>query len=95
MDIIKQVKEAVSIPVYVQVSDSINMGVASALAAISKGVDGIKSAMVGKDILLTGEFSDAMRACGSGIDAEIKLDTTKIHTSTSVNMMCCRRISYT
>ena len=80
-ELASKVKEAVKVPVYVQVSDSINMGVASALAAISKGVDGIKSAMVGKDILLTGEFSDAMRACGSGIDAEIKLDTTKIHTS--------------
>ncbi len=80
-ELASKVKEAVKVPVYVQVSDRINMGVASALAAISKGADGIKSAMAGKDILLTGEFSDAMRACGSGIDAEIKLDTTKIHAS--------------
>ncbi len=80
-DLVAKVKEAVSIPVYVQVSDRINMGVASAFAAISKGVDGIKCAMAGKDILLTAEFSDAMSACGSQINAEIKLDTTKIHAS--------------
>jgi len=80
-DLVAKVKEAVSIPVYVQVSDKINMGVASAFAAISKGADGIKCAMAGKDILLTAEFSDAMRACGSQINAEIKLDTTKIHAN--------------
>ncbi len=80
-DIVAMVKEAVSIPVYVQVSDRINMGVASAFAAISKGADGVKCAMAGKDVLLSGEFSDAMRACSSQIDAEIKLDITKIHAS--------------
>ncbi len=80
-NLVAKVKETVSIPVYVQVSDRINMGVASAFAAISKGADGIKCAMAGKDILLTAEFSDAMTACGSQVDAEIKLDTTKIHAS--------------
>ena len=79
--IVAKVKDAVNIPVYVQVSDRINMGVAAAFAAISKGADGIKCAMAGKDILLTGEISDAMSACGSQIDAQIKLDTTKIHAS--------------
>lgn len=79
--LVATVKEAVNIPVYVQVSDRINMGVAAAFSAIGKGADGIKCAMAGKDILLTGEFSDAMRACGAQIDAEIKLDVTKIHTS--------------
>ncbi len=80
-DIVEQVKAATSIPVYVQVSDRINMGVASALAAVSKGADGIKCAMVGEDSLLTGEFSDAICVCCSKIDATINLDTTKIHTS--------------
>ncbi len=80
-ELVKKVKEAVNIPVYVQVSDRINMGVASAFSAISNGADGIKCAMAGKDILLTGEISDAMSVCGAQIDAEIKLDTTKIHAS--------------
>ena len=80
-DLLVKVKEAVSVPVSVQVSDRINMGVASAFAAISKGADGIKCAMAGKDVLLTAEFSDAMCACGSQIGTQIKLDTTKIHAS--------------
>ena len=80
-ELISKVKEAVSIPVYVQVSDRINMGVASAFAAISKGADGIKCAMAGKDVLLTGEISDAMSVCGAQIGAKIELDSTKIHSS--------------
>ena len=76
-----KVKEAVSVPVYVRVSDRINMAVASAFAAIGKGVDGLKCAMAGKDALLVGELSDAMSACGAQIGAEMKLDITKIHAS--------------
>ena len=79
--LVSKVKEAVSVPVYVQVSDRINMGVASAFAAITNGADGIKCAMAGRDILLTGEISDAISVCSSQIDAGINLDTTKIHAS--------------
>lgn len=80
-DLVAKVKGKVNVPVYVQVSDRINMGVASAFAAISKGADGIKCAMAGKDVLLTGELSDAIRVCGAQIDAQIALNTTKIHAS--------------
>lgn len=75
------VKQAVSVPVYVQVSDRISMGVASAFAAIKNGADGIKCAMTGKDILLTGKLSDAVSACSSQIGAYVSLDTTKLHAS--------------
>ncbi len=80
-ELVSKVKEAVNIPVYVQVSDRINMAVASAFSAIKSGADGIKCAMVGKNALLTGEISDAINACGTQIDAEIKLNNTKIHAS--------------
>ncbi|MBR3994762.1 MAG: hypothetical protein IKI97_05720 [Clostridia bacterium] len=79
-ELVTKVADAVSIPVYVQVSDRINMGVASAFAAISKGACGIKCAMVGKDALLTGEISDAVNACGAQIDARLELNNTKIHS---------------
>lgn len=79
--IVKAVKGAVSVPLHVQVSERIHMGVASALAAISEGADGVKCAMAGKDVLLTGAFSDAMRACAAAIDAETNLNNTKIHAS--------------
>ena len=78
---VEKVKAAVSIPVYVQVSDRVNMAVASAFSAIASGADGLKCAMTGKDVLLTGEISDAVNACGKQIDAEIKLNSTKIHSS--------------
>mgnify|MGYP003290178892 CR=1 FL=1 len=80
-DLVTKVKNAVSIPVYVQVSDRINMAVASAFSAIKCGADGLKCAMAGKNSLLTGEISDAINACGTQIDAEIKLNNTKIHAS--------------
>lgn len=80
-ELVAMVKDGVGVPVYVQVSDRINMGVASAFAAISKGADGIKCAMAGKEVLLTGEISDAISVCGSRIDAKVNLNTTKIHAS--------------
>ncbi len=79
--LVEKVKKAVSIPVYVQVSERINMGVASAVAAVLKGADGLKCAMAGKDALLTGEISDAISVCSAQIDAETALDNTKIHSS--------------
>ena len=80
-ELVAKVKAAVSIPVFVQVSDRINMAVASAFSAIKSGADGVKCAMAGKNALLTGEISDAINACGTQIDAEINLNNTKIHTS--------------
>ena len=80
-ELVSKVKNAVNTPVYVQVSDHINMAVACAFSAIKSGADGIKCAMVGKNALLTGEFSDAVNACGTQIDAKIKLNSTKIHAS--------------
>ncbi len=79
--LVSKVKEAVNIPVYVQVSDRINMAVACAFSAIKSGADGIKCAMIGKNALLTGYISDAINACGAQIGAEIKLNNTKIHAS--------------
>lgn len=80
-EIVAEVKNAVKAPVYVLVSDKINMGVASAFSSISKGADGLKCAMVGKDSLLIGEISDAINVCGARVDAEINLVNTKIHSS--------------
>lgn len=79
--LVETVKSAVKVPVYVQISDRINMAVASAFAAIANGADGLKCAMVGKDVLLAGEISDAISVCGAQIDSEINLNNTKIHAS--------------
>ncbi len=79
--LVARLKESICVPVFVQVSDRISMAVASAFSSISKGADGLKCAMVGKDVLLAGEISDAMRACATQIKAEINLDSTKIHAN--------------
>ena len=80
-EIVKAVKGAVSIPVFVQTSDRIGMASASAVASIKMGADGVKCAMAGNDIMLTGEFSDIISSCGAKIGAEANLNNTKIHAS--------------
>ena len=92
--IVSCVKSSVSIPVYVQVSDRISMGVASAIAAIKAGADGIKCAMSGKDVLLSGEISDAMQACSSQINAEISLNSTTVHASIDDMLSSIQHDSY-
>lgn len=77
----KKVKAAVSIPVYVSVSDAINMATASAVAAIEAGADGVKCAMAGGDALVTGKLADAMRVCEAKIGAHSSLKSTMIHAS--------------
>lgn len=80
-ELVSKVKAEVSVPVYVQVSDRINMAVASAFSAVAKGADGLKCAMAGKDALMTGELCDAVNTCSTQIGAEVKLNSTKIHSS--------------
>ncbi len=89
-----RVKNAVTVPVYVQVSDRIHMAAASALAAIGAGADGLKCAMAGKDVLLAGEISDAVNTCGARIGAEIRLNHTKIHASIDDMLANIRHDSY-
>ena len=80
-DLVQKVKASVNVPVCVQVSDRISMGVAAAFASISAGADGLKCAMDGKDVLLVGKLSDAMSACGAKLNAEIQIDKTIVHSS--------------
>ena len=93
-EMVAKVKEAVKVPVYVQVSDKINMGVASAFASIKVGADGIKCAMAGKDALLTGEFCDAVNVCATQIGAEVNLNNTKIHSSIGEMLSSINHESY-
>ncbi len=79
--LVEKIKNAVGIAVYVQVSDRISMAAATAIAAIAKGAEGLKCAMAGKDVLLTGKISDTLSVCGAEIDAATNLRNTKIHAS--------------
>lgn len=79
--LVKKVKEAVSVPVYAQVSDSIGMAVASAISAASAGAEGLKCTMAGGDALSMGELSNAISARGDAIGVSAALENTKIHAS--------------
>jgi len=79
--LVKKIKAAVGVPVYVQVSDHLGMAVAAAIAAIGAGADGLKCSMAGRELLSMGEISDALTARGSAIGAETALKNTKIHAS--------------
>lgn len=79
--LVKKVKAAVSVPIYVQVSDRINMAVAVAASAIAAGADGLKCGMAGKDVLLMGELSDAVAARGETMGIQVGLQNTRIHAS--------------
>lgn len=79
--LVKCVKQAVDVPVYVQVSDKLGMAVACALAAISAGAEGIKCAMAGNEALSVGKFSDAVTARGDVLGICTGLQNTKIHAS--------------
>ena len=79
--LVKKVKEAVSVPVYVQVSDHIYMAVACAIAAVEAGADGLKCAMVGGEMLSLGEISDAISTRGETIGIATELKNTRIHAS--------------
>lgn len=80
-ELVKEVKNAVSVPVYVQVSDSINMAVAAAVSAVSAGADGLKCAMAGKNALLMGEISDLISSRGETLGIQVGLQNTRIHAS--------------
>lgn len=77
----EKIKKEINVSVCVQVSDKISMAVACAVSAISKGVDGLKCAMVGENVLLTGNLSDALCVCGASLSSETSLKNTKIHAS--------------
>lgn len=77
----EKVANAVSIPVYVQVSNKISMAVACALSAVKAGAQGLKCAMTGENLLLTGKLCDAVSVCENRINATTSLDKTKIHAS--------------
>lgn len=79
--LVKKVKAAVGVPVYVQVSDRIGMAVAAAICAISAGVDGVKCSMAGGEALSMGAFSNVISARGDAIGAKVELENTKIHAS--------------
>lgn len=93
-EMVAKIKAAVQIPVYIQPSDSIHMAVATAMAAIEAGADGVKCAMAGGSGMMMGEFADAIRACADGIGAQTHLNNTKIHAGIEDMLSFIRHETY-
>lgn len=77
---VSTVKTECDIPVYVKVSDNINMAAACAFAAIRAGADGVKTAISGKGALHTHKFAEVIRQKGDSLGITTGLKTTEIAT---------------
>ncbi|MBQ4600725.1 MAG: hypothetical protein IJB17_03760 [Oscillospiraceae bacterium] len=82
--LVRQVKEAVEVSVYVQPSNALNMAAACAVEAIKAGADGVKTAAGCEEALSADKLADILRAKGSAMGVEAGLDSTAIH-----NILSC------
>lgn len=76
--LVKTVKEACGLPLYVCLADNISMAAAGAASAIQAGADGVKTALAGKNVLLTEKFAAMMSAAGTRLDADTSLKSTEL-----------------
>lgn len=81
-DIVKKVKEALNIKVYVKTSNAINMASACAIAAINAGADGVKTTICSDETLKTDVFAQLVRTRGEAFNISTKLQSEKIATDT-------------
>ena len=76
--LVKELKEACALRLYVQPSDTLSMAAASAAEAIKAGADGIKTAVCG-GYLSAAVLADIFRVKKEALQADVALDTTAIH----------------
>ena len=77
--LVEKIKAQCSLPLYVCLSDNINMAVAGAIAAVKAGADGVKTSMTGSDVLLTEKFAEAVFTKGAQLGIETSLKQTELH----------------
>lgn len=80
-ELTRELKAAVSLPVYVRPSDKLGMATSAAVQAIMAGADGIKAAMAGEEALSMKEICDVLSLRGEKLSAECSLDSTRIKKS--------------
>lgn len=81
-ELVKKIKTEVSVPLFVKVSNSLDMATASAFACIKAGADGIKVCIADKYELSVDKFANAVRAKGEIYGFKTGLDVTKIYSDT-------------
>lgn len=79
-EIVKNVKNASGVNVYVSPSDSIGMASACALASIKAGADGVKCTVKSSNTLKCDSFAKLIKAKGDSLNVSCNLITEKIST---------------
>lgn len=77
--LVKVIKEASGVQVYVQPSDALCLGTACAIAAINAGADGIKTAASDAESISAADFANVIRAKGESMGITADLDITAIN----------------
>lgn len=77
--LVKKVKQVCTAPVLVSLRNPIGMAPACAYAAAAAGADGVKTAMTGKDVLLTEQLSGLIAARGEECGVGVRLNDTELH----------------
>ena len=75
---VRELKEKCSIPIYVKVSNALNMANATALYAIEAGADGVKTAVSGKNVLKTGEIAEVLNAEKDNLNISFNLKISEL-----------------
>ena len=78
--LVRSVKEAVTVPVYVKCSDALGLAAAHAAAAIAAGADGLITSGAGRGGLSTAAAVRLLSVKGEALDACCGLDGSRIHT---------------
>lgn len=76
--LVREVKAACGVSVYVQPGDGLNMAAACAVAALQAGADGVKTAAGSDGFLSADRLSHILRAKGDALDLTCRLDATAI-----------------
>ena len=76
----RDVLSAVTVPVWVQVSDGLGLGAANALAAVEAGAEGVKTCVTGKNVLTTSRLAEVIRSRGEKLGIETGLRETEIRS---------------
>ncbi len=77
--LVEKIKKSSGVKVYVEPSNTLCLGAACAVAAISAGADGIKTAIGSKDSVAADDFANIIRAKGEALGIDTDLDITAIN----------------
>ncbi len=79
--LIRLVRGAVSVPVYMKNSDRLGLAAADALAALEAGADGLKTAISGEDALSTDVLAKILAEKAESLGYSCSLKTLGVHSS--------------